>query len=131
MDLRTHLCGTSFGLGVYAYDGWRQLCGTATFETSFPMLCPPCQHNGSTVGLYGDHLRDRRRKGPNGKGLDFPDKDRVELGGNAMGIDWMVVARTQGGNPPRSYTELIGTQLLTPESADPGVTPPEDMSAPR
>jgi DNA (cytosine-5)-methyltransferase 1 len=63
------------------------------------------------VGLYGDHLRDRRRRGPNGKGLDFPDRDKVQLGGAAMGIDWMTWDELREAIPP-AYTEFIGHELL-------------------
>src|SRR5690606_38259119 len=38
------LCGSSFGLGVEVYDGWRQLRRHRLFESSVALLAPPCQH---------------------------------------------------------------------------------------
>ena len=75
------------------------------------VLGMPCQHHGATIGIYGDHARDRRRKGPNGKGLDFPDKNKLELARTAMGIDWMNWREISQAIPP-AYTEFIGCQLL-------------------
>jgi DNA (cytosine-5)-methyltransferase 1 len=106
------LCGTSFDLGVEAYDGWRQLLRHRYFESSFSMLAPPCRHSlKGTIGIYGDHARDRRRRGPNGKGLDFPDQDKLRLASEAMGIDWMTWRELSQAIPP-AYTELIGHQLM-------------------
>lgn len=83
------LCGTMFGLGVQVYDGWRQLRRHRLFETSF--LAPPswCDHSGATIGLYGDHARDRRRKpGVRDHGIDFPDCDTLQLGIDSMQMPW-------------------------------------------
>ena len=57
------LCGTMFGLCTP--DGV-ELRRRRLFETSFPLLVPSCQHGrGPVVGIYGAHVRDRRR--PSGK----------------------------------------------------------------
>lgn len=108
----TRLCGSSFGLGVEVYDGWRQLRRHRYFETTFPMLSPPCQHQGATIGLYGDHARDRRRVDGLSRGKDFPDRDKLELGRKAMGMPWAQKWREVSEAIPPAYTEFIGAQLL-------------------
>lgn len=106
------LCGSMFGLGVEVYDGWRQLRRHRWFEASVAMLAPPCQHSGATIGIYGDHARDRRRKpGVRERGVDFPDADKLQLASTAMGIDWMIWKELSQAIPP-AYTEYIGRQLL-------------------
>lgn len=107
------LCGSSFGLGVEVYDGWRQLRRHRLFESSVALLAPPCQHSGSTIGIYGDHARDRRRKADgSAKGLDFPDRDKLTLARSAMGIPWAERWRELSEAIPPAYTEHIGRQLL-------------------
>ena len=108
----TRLCGSSFGLGVEVYDGWRQLRRHRYFETSFPMLSPPCQHEGATIGLYGDHARDRRRVDGKSRGKDFPDRDKLELGRKAMGMPWAQKWREISEAIPPAFTEHVGHQLL-------------------
>lgn len=52
------LCGTMFGLRAPSGELRRH----RLFETSFPLEAPcPCKHHGSTLGVYGSHVRDRRR----------------------------------------------------------------------
>lgn len=110
----TRLCGSSFGLGVEVYDGWRQLRRHRYFETSFSMLSPPCQHRGATIGIYGDHARDRRRNERQAsKGVDFPDKDKLALGKGAMGMPWARRWREVSEAIPPAYTEFIGHQLMS------------------
>jgi DNA (cytosine-5)-methyltransferase 1 len=106
------LCGTLFGLGVEVYDGWRELRRHRWFETSTLMLAPKCRHRGATIGIYGDHARDRRRKpGVRARGIDFPDADKLRLAREAMGIDWMNWREISQAIPP-AYTEYIGRQLI-------------------
>ena len=106
------LCGTGFGLSALAYDGLRELRRHRWFEVFPFVLGQPCNHRNATIGIYGDHARDRRRRGPNGKGLDFPDADKLRLAREAMGIDWMDWSELSQAIPP-AYTEYIGKQLLT------------------
>lgn len=102
----TMLCGSMFRLGC---DGG-ELRRHRLFECSFHVgLTPPCKHgwsgpNGETIGVYGGHGRDRRRRT---NGQHFPTAKRAE----AMGIDWMTGAELSQAIPP-AYTEFIGRQLL-------------------
>lgn len=106
------LCGTSFNLGVEVYDGWRQLRRHRLFESSFAIEAPACRHDGPTIGFYGDHARDRRRKAGVHRGIDFPDSDKIELGRRAMGMPWATRWRTISQAIPPAYTEHIGKQLI-------------------
>jgi DNA (cytosine-5)-methyltransferase 1 len=107
------LCGSSFGLGVDVYDGWRQLRRHRLFETSFPMLQPACVHRTGTIGIYGDHARDRRRKpGVRERGIDFPNSDRIAIGRTAMGMPWAEQWRELSQAIPPAYTRFIGEQAL-------------------
>lgn len=117
----TVLCGSMFGLGATSGDGakaeraYRQLRRHRNFETSFPLLSPPCRHEGEALGVYGS--------GPTGR-YTFENgarKDRYGRRGGyqgtiaekreAMGIDWMGASEINQAIPP-AYTELIGAQLL-------------------
>lgn len=110
------LCGTMFGLGI---DG-AELRRHRYFESSVMLLAPACVHGGGdVVGLYGGHVRNRRRViGVYGEGVrdsrrkhdrGVPDFT-VEDGRRAMGIDWMSLAELCQAIPP-AYTEFIGRQL--------------------
>jgi DNA (cytosine-5)-methyltransferase 1 len=113
MATLTRLCGTSFGLGAEAYDEWRELRRHRYFETSFSLLSPPCQHAGPTIGIYGDHARDRRRNSNTGeKGVDFPDRDKLALGKAAMGMPWAQRWKEVSEAIPPAYTRFIGEQLM-------------------
>lgn len=114
------LCGTMFGLGVEDAELRRH----RLFETSFNVSSiPTCQHGQrDTIGVYGGHVRNRRRArtiGVYGEGCrdsrrkfdkGVPDFT-VEQGREAMGIDWMTVAELCEAIPP-AYTHFIGEQLL-------------------
>lgn len=114
------LCGTMFGLGVEDAELRRH----RLFETSFTILMvPQCQHGQrDTIGVYGGHIRNRRRArtvGVYGKGVrdsrrkfdkgvaDFS----IEQGRAAMGIDWMTTAELSQAIPP-AYTHWLGLRLL-------------------
>lgn len=106
------LCGTMFGLGVQVYDGFWQLRRHRWFESAFRPLVPPCNHRGATIGIYGDHARDRRRKpGVRDRGKDFPDNERVALARVALGIDWADWKGLSQAIPP-AYSEFIGRQVI-------------------
>lgn len=103
-----YLCGSMFGLGVTVYDGFRQLRRHRWFESSFNPLIPRCHHHGPTIGFYGDHARDRRRKpGVRGRGIDFADADKLALGRVAMQMPWSDWRGITQAIPP-AYSEFIG-----------------------
>lgn len=113
------LCGTMFGLGVEDAELRRH----RLFEASFELITPKCAHGSrDTIGVYGGHVRNRRRArtiGVYGEGCrdsrrkfdkGVPDFT-VEQGKVAMGIDWMTVAELSQAIPP-AYTQFLGEQLL-------------------
>ena len=52
------LCGSMFELKAPSGELRRH----RLFEASFPLEAPsPCRHAGRTIGVYGAHIRDRRR----------------------------------------------------------------------
>jgi DNA (cytosine-5)-methyltransferase 1 len=107
-----YLCGSMFGLGVQVYDGWWQLRRHRWFESSFRPLIPPCSHRGPTIGFYGDHARDRRRKpGVRDKGVDFADTDKLPLGRAAMQMPWSDWPGISQAIPP-AYAQFIGEQAI-------------------
>jgi DNA (cytosine-5)-methyltransferase 1 len=112
------LCGTMFNLGCEDAELRRH----RLFESNFLFLAPPCQHGrrADSIGLYGGHVRNRRRViGIYGEGVrdSVRKTDRgvpdftVEQGREAMGVDWMTLAELCQAIPP-AYTEYIGRQLL-------------------
>lgn len=114
------LCGTMFGLGVQDADLQRH----RIFEASFPISAPgPCQHGRrATIGVYGGHVRNRKRARTLSVNSDgardsrrkfdkgVPDFSVFE-GREAMGIDWMTTAALSQAIPP-AYTRHLGAQLL-------------------
>lgn len=123
------LCGTMFGLGC---DG-AELRRHRLFECNFEVgLRPQCSHGvGDTLGVYGGHLRNRRRArtiGIYGEGCrdsvrkfdkGVPDFS-IEHGRRAMDIDWMTIAELCQAIPP-AYGEFIGRQAMAflADSTDP------------
>ncbi len=104
------LCGSMFDLGIR--EPARQLRRHRLFEASFFILTPLCRHHGGTIGIYGDHARDRRRKASTGdRGVDFPDSRKISLAQEAMGIDWIKSWRGLSQAIPPAYTEFIGKAL--------------------
>jgi DNA (cytosine-5)-methyltransferase 1 len=77
------LCGSMFGLK--APDG-AQLRRHRLFEVSGFRLAPPtaCRHQGDVIGIYGAHLRDRRR--PAGTNHKSGSNRPREHGFIAMGV---------------------------------------------
>ncbi len=95
------LCGTAFGLGVRD----RTLVRHRYFETNWPVMAPPCQHDRrkTAIGVYGHAGGSSARSGwRNGSTADW----RI-----AMGIDWMTGAELAEAIPP-AYSEYLGAQLL-------------------
>lgn len=109
------LCGTMFGLGVDDAELRRH----RVFETNFPVLAPECQHGlrADTLGVYGGHIRNRRRRTIGVYGEGCRDSRRksdkgvadfsIEQGREAMEIDWMTIAEMSQAIPP-AYSEFLG-----------------------
>ena len=107
------LCGTAFRLGA---EG-RELQRHRLFETSFPVTAPPCRHSGRPVlGIYGAHVRDRRRRiGKNHvSGSNLP----ITVGREAMGIDWMTGAELSEAIPP-AYSYFVAQAWLAQHALEP------------
>lgn len=101
------LCGTMFGLGAAGTELRRH----RLFETSFPILAPICQHgSGPVVGIYGGHVRNRRRAPSIQKDRGRPDFP-MSIAQEAMGIDWMALSELSQAIPP-SYSEFIAKAFL-------------------
>ena len=104
------LCGSMFGL--QAPDG-AQLQRHRLFEASFP-LAPPiaCRHRrGLTIGIYGAHLRDRRR--PAGTNHQSGSNRPWEHGFIAMGMEpgTMTLAELSEAIPP-AYSKYVAETFL-------------------
>ena len=117
MERGVLLCGSMFGLGCDDAELRRH----RVFETSFFMMQPACQHGRApTLGVYGGHIRNRKRTiGVYGEGCrdsrrkfdkGHPDFT-IEQGREAMGIDWMTTAELSQAIPP-AYAEFIGRSAL-------------------
>lgn len=108
-----YLCGTMFGLGVEVAGEWLQLRRHRWFESPMRPLIPPCQHTGPTIGLYGDHARDRRRKpgAPADRGIDFSRVSTPDLARAAMEMPWADWKGISQAIPP-AYAEFIGQHAL-------------------
>lgn len=95
------LCGATFGLGAGGMDLPRH----RWFETSWPLMAPPCQHRkGRTLGVYG-HGTNAWHRELIGRNITVDEMRE------AMGIDWMTRAELTQAIPP-AFTEYIGHELL-------------------
>jgi DNA (cytosine-5)-methyltransferase 1 len=92
------LCGSSFGLDVRRHR---------LFETSFPILTPPCNHAAQEPGRFPGATNR-----PNGRATVEVGVWRIplEVQQRAMGIDWMALPELSQAIPP-AYTRFIGEQL--------------------
>lgn len=88
------LCGSSFGLNV-----WRH----RYFESSVPMLSPPCVHHLTPLPLDVT--------GTGGPGGRHRKPSNMAQAGNAMGIDWMTRREINQAIPP-AYTQWVGERVL-------------------
>lgn len=95
------LCGSHFGLKVRRHR---------LFETSFPMLVPPCQCRlrgvPRPIAVYGDHPQT-----PQDTTYRCNRARTLGAGQDAMGIDWMDWATLTQAIPP-AYSEFIGRAFL-------------------
>ena len=104
------LCGSMFGLKTP--DG-AELRRHRLFEASFPMLAPCCQHGrGPVVGVYGAHVRNRRRPpGTNHKsGSNRPWEHALVAIGVPVGS--MTLAELSEAIPP-AYSRFVGEGFLS------------------
>jgi DNA (cytosine-5)-methyltransferase 1 len=107
LDHPVRICGAALGLGTSTH----QLARHRLFETNFPVMVPPCAHGQRpTLGIYGDHARDRRRSIRIGYG-QMGAADGLAAARQSMGIDWMNWREISQAIPP-AYTEHIGHYLM-------------------
>jgi DNA (cytosine-5)-methyltransferase 1 len=107
------LCGTMFGLGA---EG-RELRRHRLFETSFPVSAPTCNHsNRPVLGIYGAHVRDRRR--PAGRNHVSGSNLPISVGRQAMGMDWCTGAELSEAIPPR-FAQFVATGWLRQSRGSP------------
>lgn len=123
------LCGTMFDLGCDDAELRRH----RIFESSFLLTAPNCRHGSrDVVGVYGGHLRNRRRRtiGIYGEGCrdgrrksdrGVPDFN-IEDGRRAMGIDWMTIAELCQAIPP-AYSRYIAEQFTLSRTESPARPP--------
>jgi DNA (cytosine-5)-methyltransferase 1 len=105
------LCGSMFGLDVRRHR---------LFESSVPLLVPPCQHP------YQPHQRKYKssstRKNPRFTIEVGAWDEPVELQREAMGIDWMEVPELSQAIPP-AYSEFIARRVFadcsSPQRSEP------------
>ncbi len=103
LEAPTILCGSSFGLRVRRHRA---------FETSWPMLGPPCAHGQQSSNPHRLRWPYEPREDAivpvyGGGQVGFP----IARCREAMGISWMTQEELKEAIPP-AYTELIGAQLL-------------------
>lgn len=92
------LCGSSFGLDVRRHR---------LFESSFPMLAPPCDHGWQTPRFPQATNRKNLRRTVEVGVYRIP----LAVQQWAMGIDWMKLDELSEAIPP-AYTEWIGGRLM-------------------
>lgn len=101
------LCGRTFGLNVKRHR---------LFETSIPLLTPPCPkgHPGDWLLVFGQTVLSRGKTVGVAKGggpVIQREHQGVRAGRAAMGIEWMTRDELSEAIPP-AYTEWIGRRLL-------------------
>jgi DNA (cytosine-5)-methyltransferase 1 len=98
------LCGTMFDLPMQRHR---------LFETNVFMYPPrPCNHKDATIAVYGHSVWDSSLEGTTRKdGRPRPDSVSIEIGRQAMGIDWMNIEELAEAIPP-AYTRWIGQFLM-------------------
>jgi DNA (cytosine-5)-methyltransferase 1 len=111
MENPVRLCGSSLGLGSDEYELRRH----RLFETNWPVMVPPCGHGQreATIGIYGDHARDRRRVAGehHDRGRQFAVGEALERAREAMEMPWASWKGISQAIPP-AYTEYLGTELM-------------------
>ncbi len=91
------LCGLALGLKVKRHR---------LFESPVLLLTPPCpSHDQDYFVIFGHECRNRRT------GSAARRKNKIAVGREAMGIDWMTRGELSEAIPP-AYTEWIGKRLI-------------------
>lgn len=76
------------------------------FESNWPLMPRPCgNHNQDYYVIFGHECRNRRHGEAAGR------KNRIAVGREAMGIDWMTRGELSESIPP-AYSEYIGKQAI-------------------
>lgn len=91
------LCGSSFGLDIRRHR---------LFETSWPVMTPPCDHGWQTPRFPPATNRTNLRRT-----VEIGSYRCAHLAAAAMGIDWMTNTEISQAIPP-AYTEHVGRQLI-------------------
>lgn len=103
------LCGSMFGLGAGGYVLQRHRQFLFGGWDGIPQW--PCEHpiGVPVVGIYGGKVRNRRETGAakSRVGVTLP----LDIGQEAMGIDWMTRQEMSQAIPP-AYAEFIGHHLM-------------------
>ncbi len=97
LDNPVQLCGTSFGLDVQRHR---------LFETSWPLMVPPCNHGRNRPRFPGATNRANRRRTVEVGVWRIP----LETQRAAMGIGWMTLEELSEAIPPE-FTRYLGEQL--------------------
>jgi DNA (cytosine-5)-methyltransferase 1 len=101
------LCGSTFDLNVRRHR-W--------FECSFPVMVPPCQHDGREIRAYygkpGWAAWTPAAAAVQSKDRKPLLRGKLEQAPEDMGIDWMQTWDEVREAIPPAYTEFIGAQLL-------------------
>lgn len=104
------LCGSMFGLPIRRHR-W--------FSSSHLLFAPgPCKHIpgfynpvGCKIRGYGTYASDTLYTCANGEVRRREGSYRLEVGRQAMGIDWMTMSELSQAIPP-AYTQWLGSQLI-------------------
>lgn len=91
------LCGLALGLRVKRHR---------LFESNMLLMAPPCpSHQQDYYVIFGHEVRERRHGKASGR------KNKIAVGRQAMGIDWMTRGELSESIPP-AYSEFLAHQIL-------------------
>jgi DNA (cytosine-5)-methyltransferase 1 len=91
------VCGLALGLKVKRHR---------RFESNFPLVGSGCgDHNQDYYVIFGHECRNRRHGAAAGR------KNKIAVGREAMGIDWMTRGGLSEAIPP-AYAEFLGKQAM-------------------
>lgn len=99
LDAQIQLCGSMFGLEVRRHR---------LFESSFPLMSPPCNHSRQRGSFPPATNRANRRKTVEVGVWRIP----LETQKRAMGVDWECTLHELSEMVPPAYAQFIGEQLI-------------------